>query len=294
MSSCLKCGARLHQLQKFCNECGEKSPKFLICGPSYPPLPKGNKKPNKLDFSMSKSTKLTKINQNRVIFVLSLMLFLLLVGKDHSWHVTELSYENSDENFRGNFTDTIEVEIYHDLNGFREFQSNSRDYIGEENDTLDSTGTYYNSDSEWINQYDHKRSIGIKQIMSFLVSIAIMLTSVALTIITFNFHSQNSTHFVKKLTFASGIIIFLALTLFTLSFSPFEESDSSPSNEQEECVTNDEFIIGTFGLVELDNCEAESFESINAKFTPGLGFIEMLIFMGMSFVVSFAVKSQKT
>lgn len=294
MSSCLKCGARLHQLQKYCNECGEKSPKFLISGPSYPPLPKISKGPNKLNFSMSKSSKLIKINQNKIIFVLTLMLFLLVGGKDHSWHVTELYYENSDENFRGNYTDTIEVEIYHDLNGFREFQSNSRDYNGEENDTSDSTGTYYNSDSEWLNQYDHKRSIGVKQIMSYLVSIAIMLTFVALTIIIFNSHSQSSTVFVDKLTFSSGIIIFLALILFTLSFSPFEENDSSPSNEQEECVTNKEFIIGTFGFVEFDNCETESFDSIDAKFTPGLGFIETLIFMVMSFIVSFVVKSQKT
>ena len=75
-----------------------------------------------------------------------------------------MTWQTSDENFRGNYTDITEVELYHDLQGWRFFTVESRDYIGVENDTSESSGSYYEINSEWIDQSNYRTSIFVKQI----------------------------------------------------------------------------------------------------------------------------------
>ena len=295
MAQCATCGANVRAIDKFCSECGEKNVLSSPYGPTGSLLKYGMSSTTQSMYTKPPLNHTSK-DQKKYVYWLGIMFFLLLVGKGHSWHITETFAQGSDENFRGNYTDTRTGQLKHNLLGWKESVTESRNYPGEENDTIDSSGTYYRIDSEFIDQSDYRTSIQIKETTSFLMNVAMFLTGISLIfLLAFGNDSQVRSS-VSKLSLLAGLVMFMALAYFTLYFTPFE--DPEPSNDPDEdlssvCSNSDSFGIGTFGFEELSGCEGLEYDTYRATSTPGAAFYEMIAYTFMSLLTPFAMPKRK-
>ena len=295
MAQCATCGANVRAIDKFCNECGEKNVLSSPYGPTGSPL-KYRMSSTTQSIYTKPSLNRTSKDQKKYVYWLGIMFFLLVVGKGHSWHITETFAQGSDENFRGNYTDTRTGQLKHNLLGWEESDTVSRDYPGEENDTTDSSGTYYRIDSEFIDQYDYRTSIQIKEVTSFLMNVAMFLTGISLIfLVAFGNDSQVRSS-VSTLSLLAGLVMFMALAYFTLYFTPFE--DPEPSNNSDEdlssvCSDRDSFGIGTFGFEELSGCDLLEYDTYRITSTPGAGFYEMIAYTFMCYLTPIAMPKRR-
>jgi len=291
MPRCTTCGSDVKAMDKFCNECGAKNVQGSPYGPVGSPLSYGMS-----SLSQPKSVNRTSRSQKKYVYWLGVMLFLLAIGKSHSWHVTNGFAQGNDENFRGNYTDTRTYQIKHNLLGWEELNTQFRDYPGEENDTVDSSGTYYRTDSEFIDQSEYESSIQTKEVTNFLMSVAMFLTIMSLIfLVAFGNDSQVRSS-VSTLSLLAGIVMFVALAYFTLFFTPFEDQDPNENSDENisfECSDRDSFGIGTFGFEELSGCEGLEYETYRTTLVPGPGFYEMIAYTFMCFLTPIAMPKRK-
>ena len=111
--------------------------------------------------------------------------------------------------------------------------------------TPESSGSYYEINSEWIDQSNYRTSIFVKQITTFLVNIAILFTIIGTIIV-----KCSGMSYVRKLSFCAGIVIIAALSFFTLTFTPFSEDDTT-SNRLKLIVL--QVILSVLGHLDLLN-----------------------------------------
>ena len=224
------------------------------------------------------------------------MIFLLVLGKGHTWHVTMVSTEEDGENFRGNYSDTRSVELYHDLLGWKVYQTDLRDYPGEETDTTDSSGVYYKIDSEFNDQSEYRTSIETKEVTTFLMNISLFLTGISFLFIVLLRDEAHVRSSVSTLSFLSGIVMLVAIVYFTLNFTPFEDTESSSGSNDDsmgDCSDSDSFGVGAFGYVEYTGCEEMEFDSTKITLTPGAGFYEMILYMSMCFLTPIVIPNRR-
>ena len=148
MAQCATCGANVRAIDKFCSECGEKNVLSSPYGPTGSLLKYGMSSTTQSMYTKPQLNHTSK-DQKKYVYWLGIMFFLLVVGKGHLWHITETFAQGSDENFRET-TGHQNGQLKHNLLGWKESTTESRDYPGEENDTTDSSGTYYRIDSNLL------------------------------------------------------------------------------------------------------------------------------------------------
>lgn len=333
MPNCLRCGAGLRAIDSYCVHCGEGRQTTPSYGPTGSPTDYGMKPstsphgPNgspsdhgiirvesnqgpkssqqKVGYvatTMVSTTRTSIAFQKRYVYWLGLMIFLLVLGNTHSWHLTSYTITEKGVNFRGNFTEATTIELEHDLYGFTEFSTKSVDYAGTENDTSQTNGEYVPTDSPWIDQFDYRTSIQTKETTIFLVNIAFFLMGISFIFLLFFGTEQHVRSSISTMSVITGVLMLFALAYFTMSFTPFEDPEPSEiDGEQSEndedtsfgCDDTDSFGVGAFGYVEYTGCEASGFDSYTSTLVPGAGFYEIISFTAMCFITPFTMPNKK-
>lgn len=295
MPMCVVCGGNVKAVDKFCNECGGENKPHSSFGPTGPAPGYKIAPTTRTKISIPSANSVSK-KQKKYVYWLGFMIFLLVLGKGHTWHVTMVSTEEDGENFRGNYSDTRSVELYHDLLGWKAYQTDLRDYPGEENDTTDSSGVYYKIDSEFIDQSEYRTSIETKEVTTFLMNISLFLTGISFLFIVLLRDEAHVRSSVSTLSFLSGIVMLVAIVYFTLNFTPFEDTESSSGSNDDsmgDCSDSDSFGVGAFGYVEYTGCEEMEFDSTKITLTPGAGFYEMILYMSMCFLTPIVIPNRR-
>jgi hypothetical protein len=335
MPNCLHCGAGLRAIDSYCVHCGEGRQTTPSYGPTGAPTdygmkpstsphgPKGSpsdhgivrvesnhnpkssqQKVGYVATTMVSTTHNSIAFQKRYVYWLGLMIFLLVLGNTHSWHLTSYTITEKGSTFRGNYTEATSIELEHDLYGFTEFSTISMDYAGTENDTSQTNGEYVPTDSPWIDQFDYRTSIETKETTIFLVNIAFFLMGISFIFLLFFGAEQHVRSSISTMSVITGVLMMFALAYFTMSFTPFEDPESlenngdSSSSENDEdtpfgCDDTDSFGLGAFGYVEYTGCEASGFDSYTSTLVPGAGFYEIILFTTMCFLTPFAMPNKK-
>jgi hypothetical protein len=233
--------------------------------------------------------------QKRNVYWLGLMIFLLVLGNTHSWHLTSYTITGEGEDFRGNYTEARTKELEHDLYALTEFSTISIDYAGTENDTSQTNGRYYPTNSEWIDQYDYRTSIETKETTIFLVNIAFFLIGISFIFLLFFGTEQHVRFSISIMSVITGVLMLVALAFFTMNFTPFKDPETSENDENTsfECDDTDSFGIGAFGYVEYTGCDASGFDSSTSTLVPGAGFYEMMLFTTMCFLTPLALPKMR-
>lgn len=326
MPSCLRCGSSIKAIDTYCVQCGEGRQTTHSYGPTGTPsdhgimssaspygptgTPSGNGmalnksaqgpkgSPQKYGFvatTMMSNSSNSIAFQKRYVYWLGLMIFLLILGNTHSWHLTSYTITEKGENFRGNYTEAITIELEHDLYALTEFSTNSIDYAGTENDTSQTDGRYYPTNSEWIDQYNYRTSIDTKETTKFLVNIAFFLMGISFIFLLFFGTEHHVRSSISVMSVITGVLMLVALAYFTMNFTPFEDPETSENDENTsfECDDTDSFGIGAFGYVEYTGCEASGFDSYTSTLVPGAGFYEMMLFTTMCFLTPLTMPNKK-
>ena len=326
MPNCLHCGGNLRAIDTYCVQCGEGRQSTHSYGPTGSPSDHGimptvspyrssgtpsnhgmtatnsvhgpTGSPQKYGYlatAMASSTPSSSSVQKRYVYWLGLMIFLLVLGNTHSWHLTSYTVTEKDENWRGNFTETRTIELEHNLHGWKEFSTLSIDYAGTENDTSQTNGEYIPTDSVWLDQYEYRTSIETKETTIFLVNIAFFLMGISFIFSLFFGTEQHVRSSISAMAVITGVFMLFSLAYFTMNFTPF--ADQEPSEEDEDssfvCDDTDSYGIGAFGYIEYTGCEASGFESYTSTLQPGAGFYEMMLFTTMCFLTPLAMGSKK-
>jgi hypothetical protein len=233
--------------------------------------------------------------QKRSVYWLGMMIFLLVLGNTHSWHLTSYTTTEEGEDFRGNYTEAITIELENDLNGVTRFSTLSTDYPGSENDTSETSGRYTSTDSEWIDQYDYRTSIETKETTIFLVNIAFFLTGVSFIFLLFFGTEHQILSSISTISVMTGVLMLFTILYFTVNFTPFVDPESSEDDEDGlfDCDDRDSFGIGAFGYVEYTGCEDSGFHSYTSTLVPGAGFYEMMLFTTMCFLTPLIIEKIK-
>lgn len=308
MPNCLRCGAGVREIDTYCVHCGEGRQPKPSYGPTSPPSENGTDpigsvrvptgSPKKYGFAqtaMISNTPHSTSFQKKYVYWLGLMIFLLVLSNTHSWHLTSFTITEKGENFRGNYTEATTIELEHDLYGFTEFSTNEIDYSGKENDTFQTNGRYYPTDSEWIDQYDYRTSIETKETTIFLVNIAFFLMGISFIFLLFFGDEQHVRSSISTVSVIIGVLMLFAIAYFTMNFTPFEDPEPSENDEESsfECDDTDSYGIGAFGYVEYTGCEASGFDSYTSTLVPGAGFYELMLFTTMCFLTPFTMPNKK-
>ncbi len=233
--------------------------------------------------------------QKRSVYWLGMMIFLLVLGNTHSWHLTSYTTTEEGEDFRGNYTEARTIELEHDLNGVTRFSTLSTDYPGSENDSSETSGSYTSTDSEWLDQYDYRTSIETKDTTIFLVNIAFFLTGVSFIFLLFFGTEHQMWSSISTISVMTGVLMLFTILYFTVNFTPFIDPEPSENDEDDlfECDDKDSFGIGAFGYVEYTGCEASGFDSYTSTLVPGPGFYEMILFTTMCFLTPLTMANMK-
>ena len=233
--------------------------------------------------------------QKRSVYWLGMMIFLLVLGNTHSWHLTSYTTTEEGEDFRGNYTEARTIELEHDLYALTEFSTYSIDYEGTENDTTQTNGRYYPTNSEWIDQYDYRTSIETKETTKFLVNIAFFLTGISLIFLLFFGAEHQMWSSISMISVMTGVLMLFTILYFTVNFTPFVDPEPSDDDEDSlfDCDDRDSFGIGAFGYVEYTGCEDSGFHSYTSTLVPGAGFYEMMLFTTMCFLTPLTMPNKK-